>query len=70
MSEVPLHLLRAIGHYEEEKELWRIVTRLELYGVRVQVWRLQLGDPAKPGFGDRKLLYQSRDKLRDEDANG
>lgn len=59
MSDLPPHLLAAIGRYHAEPEVWRLVRQLELYGVEVAVVRLQLGNQRAEGFGQLSTIYQT-----------
>lgn len=63
---MPLHLLRALGNYHSEADLWRFVTQLELYGVEVAVRRVQLGNPQAEGFGRQTTIYHTGKPLPPE----
>jgi hypothetical protein len=61
MNRLPRHLRAALRGGHTERETWVLVQQLELYGVRVAVVRLQLGDLKGEGFGQFTEIYRSPD---------
>lgn len=62
MSDLPRHLLDALGRGHAKKDVPVLVGALEAHGVAIKVVRLQLGDPRAEGFGRSWEVYRTRTK--------
>jgi hypothetical protein len=59
MKRLPPHLIEALSVGHSEEETFRLVTRLELYGVSVVVRRLKLGSMKSADFGTWTEIYRT-----------
>ena len=62
MAHFPEHLARELGRGQVAADVPRLVAQLELFGLEVQVRRLQLGDMRAEGFGEWKEIYRSQSR--------
>jgi hypothetical protein len=57
---LPDYLRRELGRGQVAADVPRLVAQLELFGVEVQVRRLQLGDMKLEGFGEWREIYRTK----------
>lgn len=60
MNDLPPHLAAALGKAHAKEDLRIVVAALEAHGVRVQVVRLQLGVMSREGWGETKVVYETK----------
>ena len=60
MNHLPPHLRAAIGKGAAKDNVPLIVAQLEAHGCQVQVVRLQLGKLQRKGWGETRVVYESK----------
>lgn len=64
---LPPHLAAALGKAHAKEDVPIIVAALEAHGWQVKVVRLQLGLMRRKGWGETKVVYQTRGKADEEE---
>lgn len=68
LDRLPPHLAAALGKAHAKEDVPIIVAALEAHGWRVQVVRLQLGSMRRKGWGETKVVYETKEKVTTDES--